>query len=217
MILAIIWRAWEPKLFLTSFIFSNRIQEEGRKTTYIYIGRIHVHALPLAGIDFGYREGIEVLISVGEDRVVMEYDLENSSIEGGICCQYIEGADGEMKVRDRGDMQYVEVTARPTALMWHPKLNDDVEDKFIIVNDEFKFKEFNADSKQCRKITLAPTFASPPTTLLPIRVNGQVTHYAYSCGFRVIGIGSFPLLGDPSQVAFVFFAHKKELNCCFLG
>jgi hypothetical protein len=172
-----------------------------------------VHALPLAGIDFGYREGIEVLISVGEDRVVMEYDLENSSIEGGVCCQYIEGVDGEMKIRDRGDMQYVEVTARPTALMWHPKLNDDVEDKFIIVNDEFKFKEFNADSKQCRKITLAPTFASPPTTLLPIRVNGQVTHYAYSCGSRVIGIGSFPLIGDPSQVpSYRLFLYMRAKN-----
>ena len=37
--------------------------------------------------------------------------------------------------------------------------------------------------------------------IIPIyNTEGKVSHYAYSCESQVIGIGSFPLLGDPSQV-----------------
>ena len=40
--------------------------------------------------------------------------------------------------------------------------------RFVIANDVFKFKEFNLDSKQCRKTSLAPRFGNPPSLLLPI-------------------------------------------------
>ena len=61
-------------------------------------------------------------------------------------------------------------------------------------------KQFNGDSKQCRKTTLAPTFGGPPIRLIPIQHEGRISHYAYSCESQVIGIGTFPLLGDPTQV-----------------
>eukprot|EP01036_Dinobryon_divergens_P027639 gene27639-36445_t len=76
----------------------------------------------------------------------------------------------------------------PTAVFWNPRTEEDVEDRFIVANDEFKLKEYNIDSKLCRKTTIAPRFGTPPATLL------QVAKY------RVIGMGTFPLTGDPSKV-----------------
>ena len=133
----------------------------------------------------------------------------------------------------------IEVEARPTAILWYPIIDsNDTEDRFIIANDEYKFKEFNADSKQCRKTTLAPVFSnflnsnfqnnfnnnnrvqsygsndaltnsssaisSPLNFLIPITINGKVSHYGYSCSSRIIGLGSFPLTGDPSEVFILF-------------
>ena len=105
--------------------------------------------------------------------------------------------------------------------------------RFVVANSEFKFKEFNADSKQCRKTTLAPTFginvANPSTVgsfggapvnlvQLPLSASAKVgssnsnnqskgamvstapRHYVYTTSQRVIGIGCFPLTGNPEEV-----------------
>lgn len=76
--------------------------------------------------------------------------------------------------------------------------------RFVTANDLFKFKEYNADSKQCRKTSLAPRFGTAPTSLLAIPGNNTAefsTRYlAFSTSYRVIGLTSFPLTGDPSKV-----------------
>lgn len=125
--------------------------------------------------------------------------------------------------------------------------------RFVIANDVFKFKEFNLDSKQCRRTSLAPRFGNPVITLLPIppdpsaavaeapeqepaRLEDPATqadaegnavdpallpdesepqqmrqakpapvspmpeYFAFATDTRVIGLSSFPLTGDPSQV-----------------
>jgi cilia- and flagella-associated protein 251 len=83
--------------------------------------------------------------------------------------------------------------------------------RFIVANDEFKFKEFNADSKQCRKTTLAPTFGGPPNKLLALKFNGAVGHYAYSTAERIVGLGCLPLTGDPTQVMGLV-AHPSRIS-----
>ena len=144
-----------------------------------------------------------------------------------------------LQIIEKMKITNIEVEARPTAILWHPIINsNDTEDRFILANDEYKLKEFNADSKQCRKTTLAPVFSNflnsnfqnnfnnnnriqsygsnvaltnssttisgPLNFLIPITINGKVSHYGYSCSSRIIGLGSFPLTGDPSEV-FIFF------------
>jgi hypothetical protein len=143
--------------------------------------------------------------------------------------------------------------------------------RFVVSNDVFKLKEYNLDSKQCRRTSLAPRFGNPPTTMLLIPpppgsaaeplppppaeenfpeapspsvqpqtdgeseakaadgeagaapVPAQVPdvdepveesapekppappapvpeYFVFSTGARVVGVSSFPLTGDPSQV-----------------
>jgi len=86
------------------------------KDAYIYIGRALAHSSAVTGIEFGMRETGEVLISVGEDRHCVEYDLARSSVKNGL------------HLLDPGATR-VELTARPTAIVWHPHIDDDIEDR----------------------------------------------------------------------------------------
>ena len=192
------------------------------------------------------------MLSVGLDRRICEYDLENSSVEAGFLCQSRTGneeskaprrdslksninkfvsCDADEEKISHAQTPRTDITGKPTAIMWHPRSNElDIEEKFFIANTDFKLKEFNAHSKECRKTTLAPVFSDErntnfynrtntltsahrcqknffsnyisgaPNRLIPIRIDGWVTHYAYSCPEHIIGIGSFPLSGNPTQV-----------------
>ena len=40
-------------------------QDEG---TFVYIGRAKAHKAPITGIEFGFKEGQDILLSIGEDR-----------------------------------------------------------------------------------------------------------------------------------------------------
>ena len=121
----------------------------------MYIGRILAHSAPVTGLMFGYKDNKEILISVSEDKYCVEYDLYASSLANGVIA--VGGNSGG------SNRHRLELTAVPTAVMLHPHLEDDVEDRFVIANNEFKLKEFNTDSKHCRKTTLAPTYGINPT------------------------------------------------------
>ena len=164
---------------------------------FLYIGRSHSHSAAITGIEFGMRDGLETLVSVGEDRRCVEYDLEVSSVISGL-----------MTVEQPA--QLLDLIAVPKALMWHPRTGDDAEDKFVVVNDEFKLKEFNAESKICRKTTLAPTFGEVPNCLIPIK-SGEENFFVYSTKSKVIGIGSFPLTGNPTKVMGLV-AHPAQIS-----
>lgn len=114
--------------------------------------------------------------------------MKKSTIQSGVLCATVDGK------------KVIEQSATPLALLWHPHIEGDVEDRLIVANDEFKFKEINVDSKQCRRTTLAPTYGGPPNTLLPVPVGGKTTVFAYATASKVIGVGCLPLTGDPSRV-----------------
>lgn len=150
----------------------------------------------------------------------MEYDLFNSTASSGIQCV---GNTSSTNSRTR-----IDLTGRPTAIVWHPHLEDDVEDRFVVANDEYKFKEFNGDSKQCRRTTLAPTFGGAPKNLLPLpSVSTKpfipqpgaerqtspfvVRHYCYATPERIIGVGALPLDGSPANVSSHLFSHMHSV------
>jgi WD40 repeat protein len=165
---------------------------------FFYLGRSLSHGGTITGLEFGEREGMETLVSIGEDRRCVEYNLEASTVLGG--------------VRTMDDMPTeLDLNARPTALLWNPKQPVNHEDKFVVANDEYKFKEFNCLSKQCRKTTIAPTYGGPPNKMLPIATNGVSSHYAYSTASKVIGLGCLPVTGNPAEVMGLV-AHPAEIT-----
>jgi len=166
---------------------------------FFYLGRSKSHDGAVAGITFGHREGNETLVSIGEDRRVVEYDLESSSVINGMQC--IDTVPTQL-----------DLNARLTAVLWSPSINANHEDKFVVATDEFKLKEFNVESKQCRKTVIAPTYGGPANKMLPIPTNGTVTHFAYSTASKVIGVGCLPATGNPSEVMGLV-AHPGAITC----
>lgn len=67
--------------------------------------------------------------------------------------------------------------------------------------DSYKIKEFNADSKQCRKTSLSPTMDGAIKKLVAIRASGRTTLFAFSTQHRVLGAGCWPLSGNPTKVS----------------
>ena len=155
---------------------------------FTYLGRVHGHSGKITGLDFGRRDDCETLVSVGEDRRVVEYDIEASTVIGGVIPMKEEKPPA------------LDLTAFPSSMMWAPSSGTEGEEKFMVCNDEFKIKEYNLESKQCRKTCISPTYGGPVNKMIPLPVNGKVRHYAYSTGSKVIGLGTLPITGDPTEV-----------------
>ena len=61
----------------------------------------------------------------------MEYDLQGSSISRGIqVVTTVVAASDHGKRNNSVSSHYIELVAKPTALMWHPRIGDDVEDRY---------------------------------------------------------------------------------------
>ena len=185
----------------SSFIDPATLGDEASQDNgyFFYLGRSKAHDGAVTGLEFGHREGNETLVSIGDDRRVVEYDLAGSTVINGV--QTIETIPAQL-----------DLNAHPTAVLWTPVASANHEDKFVVANDEFKLKEFNIESKQCRKTTIAPTYGGPANKMLPIPTNGTVSHFAYSTASKVIGVGCLPITGNPSEVMGLV-AHPNQITC----
>lgn len=181
---------------------------------FVYLGRALAHNAKIIGLDFGFKDTNETLLSVSEDRFCVEYDLVNTSMENGVLTVSTVATDGTVRSALR-----IESFARPCCTLWHPRNEEDNEDRFIVANTEFKFKEFNVDSKQCRKTCLAPRYGFPPSSLsiipyidpFPAENQPPIRAYAFATSSKVIGVGRLPLDGDPSK-ANAIVAHPDEVT-----
>jgi len=119
----------------------------------------------------------------------------------------------------------IEVSAVPTAAMWHPLLGAgptrDYEDRIVTANSEYKLMQWNADNKTCRRTTLGPTFGQPINKLVPLVSPAQqrerdtdsdaagsvdmsaphprLGYLAYSTCEKVVGLCKMPLDGNPDK------------------
>uniref|UniRef100_A0A7S1U4Z5 Cilia- and flagella-associated protein 251 n=1 Tax=Phaeomonas parva TaxID=124430 RepID=A0A7S1U4Z5_9STRA len=188
--------------------------------TWVYVGRHQSHSAPITGLIFGTREdGDETLVSVGADKKMVEYDVLNSSFGAGLVLK-----SRPLPVEHAG-------AAIPTCVAWHPALPHDFEDRILTANTEFKLKQFNADSKSCRRTSLGPTFGGPLVHLLPVPQGGRpadnaddgappelpaVQHVAYATSERVVGLLQFPFDGNPQKMMGVI-AHPGSISTCVVG
>tara|TARA_B100000482_G_scaffold192413_1_gene180505 strand:- start:2702 stop:5512 length:2811 start_codon:yes stop_codon:yes gene_type:complete len=166
--------------------------------TWVYIGRYFSHSRPVTGLKFGRREtDVMVLVSVAEDKKLVEYNLASSTVDSGVLIAGIYS---------------IEEGATPTACLWHPPLHGDFEERIITANSEFKLRQWNADNKLCRRTSLSPTFGGPASGLEALgKSEGQSDFLAYSAESKVVGIIKLPLDGNPNK-SMGIIAHPGNLS-----
>jgi WD40 repeat protein/Ca2+-binding EF-hand superfamily protein len=184
---------------------SSTTNENQMVPKWIYVGRYKSHTKAITGLEFTTREdGRTALVSIGEDRMLVEYDLTDATPETGVLL--------------RSDPTKIEQTAVPTACMWHPLLGGDFEDRIVTANNEFKFKQWNADNKSCRRTNLCPTYGGPLNALIAIPAidpetnkYGPSKYVVYSTAEKVVGIIKLPLDGNPDK-AMGLIGHPTSIS-----
>lgn len=85
-----------PRFFATAdaercvsiYKWTNRDQNPSKPEEWVCLGRYRSHTKPITGLQFAPplsdRDSVPRLLSVGEDRLLVEYNLSESSIRGGI-------------------------------------------------------------------------------------------------------------------------------------
>uniref|UniRef100_A0A8D2N932 Cilia- and flagella-associated protein 251 n=1 Tax=Zonotrichia albicollis TaxID=44394 RepID=A0A8D2N932_ZONAL len=151
------------------------------------------HYKPIRGILFGVHPDSHEprLLSLGEDRQLVEYDL-NSSIKDHLVVTH----------RDR-----LEQAAVPLCFTWYPQLS--TESFFLTANNCYKMKLYNSITKVCRKTLLGPTYGSPleKIQILPRTSSADPRqHYLVYITKDKVGLQMLPVDGNPHKSS-AFICH----------
>nr|CCA15219.1 conserved hypothetical protein [Albugo laibachii Nc14] len=166
--------------------------------SWAFLGRCKSHSRPITGMEFSmsstepYR-----LVTVGEDRTLVEYCMRQTSASNGIVLTQ--------------DPVFIEQDAIPTACCWHPEIAGAQEDLIIVANDEYKLKLYNANNKFCRKTTLGPLFGGSINRLIPLPCHNSVHYCAYTTPEKTVGLIKLPLDGNPHRLMGLI-AHPGEIS-----
>lgn len=161
-----------------------------------YVGRALSHKKPITGLSFKTDIDRHRLVSIGEDRFLVEYDCARSSVVDGF----------QIKRRIQ-----IEQTAVATSMAWDPHFG--TEDCMVLANDQYKFRFLHMNTFQCIKTVLSPTFGGPINRMIhvPAFDGSQGNCLAYSTHEKVIGLVQFPLDGNPNKTMGVI-AHAGEIS-----
>ena len=166
------------------------------KEPWLYLGKQRAHYKRITDITFGVALDSDIprLLSLGEDRLMVEYDVMNSGID-----------DVRLISSDR-----VEQSAVPTCLAWYPPV---VKESFLVsANDQFKLKLYNGTTKMCRKTLLGPTYGSPLRKLVMLpNTDGTDRYYMGYITENKVGLQILPLDGNPHK-AMALIAHPSHVS-----
>jgi WD40 repeat protein len=197
---------------------------------WTYLGRYKGHHAAITGIDFvppqgsydsqtgehnsamnefAAGEGLG-LVSVAEDRTMVEYDVDSSAVSTGLPLV--------------GKPVPIEQTAVPTCCLFYPQQEAAHEQLVLTCNSEYKVKMWNRGAKVCRRTCLAPTFASPVNSIKlvpnsapgeneedalaahaddgekePVNGSSATRYLAYSTAEKVVGLIQVPFDGNPHK------------------
>ena len=164
---------------------------------WVFVGRYRSHTKAITGLQFArpLRPDSDHprLLSVGEDHLMVEYNLEQCSVVEGI--QIL-------------NVTRLEQVARPTSLI--------VTDEGIwTANDLYKLRMFSLvpapdGSHACYKTVLGPTFGGP-INKMKVLEDETGKYLAYSTHSKVVGMVKFPLDGNP-QRSMGLIAHSNEVT-----
>ncbi|XP_018118695.1 cilia- and flagella-associated protein 251 isoform X2 [Xenopus laevis] len=162
-----------------------KLSQEKDGLTWQYFGRYRSHYKAIQNLMFGIHLDTNEprLISLGMDRMLVEYDLANSAK----CHLLIHSNDR------------IEQSAVPQSLAWYPPVT---KESFILVaNDHYKMKLYNATTKMCRKTLLGPTFGSPVRKMevLPTESEDICKGFMAYITDDKVGLQILPLDGNPHK------------------
>ncbi|NXA93805.1 CF251 protein, partial [Melanocharis versteri] len=169
-----------------------RVLQNGSRC-WEHLAGLDSHYKPIRSILFGVHSDSNEprLLSLGEDRQLVEYDL-NSSIKDHLVVTH----------RDR-----LEQAAVPLCLTWYPQLS--TESFFLTANNCYKMKLFNTMTKMCRKTLLGPTYGSPleKIQILPRTSSADPQqHYLVYITKDKVGLQMLPVDGNPHKSS-AFICH----------
>ncbi|XP_071880756.1 cilia- and flagella-associated protein 251 isoform X1 [Anas platyrhynchos] len=182
-----------------------RVLQNGQRC-WEHLAGLHSHYKPIQSILFGVQldSNEPRLLSLGEDRQLVEYDLSSSSKDQLVISH-----------RDR-----VEQVAVPLCLAWYPQFG--TESFILTANSCYKMKLYNTTTKMCRKTLLGPTYGSPleKIQILPTRstTDPQKCYLAYVTKDKV-GLQILPVDGNPHKSS-AFICHPdgvSDLACSYDG
>lgn len=183
--------------FTVSLYKHNYHNNSDSSEIYTFVGRYRSHYKEIVGLIFGVNpdNGKTRLLSLGKDRVLVEYDIENSHAD-------------ELLIKET---VRIEQYAVPLAMAWHPAINK--ESFLLTVNDQWKYKMYNSVTKMCRKTLLSPTFGSLMKKILILPSEGGVTETRYMAYITQdkLGIQKFPLTGNPFD-SIALYAHPDGVR-----
>jgi len=182
--------------------------EEHSKREWEFVGKYRAHNALIADVVFsdGADGGPPRLFSLGEDRVLLEFDLPRSTVQDGV--QLLKTLK-------------VEQTAVPTGLVWLGA--EEGKDAYLAVsNDAYKMRSVLADGMVVKQTVLGPTYGGALSKLimlpkLPLAETGaqtpadQARYMTYSTHEKVIGLIKLPFDGNPNM-AMGLIAHPGELT-----
>ncbi|CAH1800946.1 unnamed protein product [Owenia fusiformis] len=161
-----------------------RAGEDQEEESWVYVGRNRAHYKLIHDMMFGVQLDTNAprLLTLGRDRVLVEYDLENSDKD-----------NLRLLSSDR-----IEQSAVPLCMAWYPSIT---KESFIITgNNQYKFKLYNTTTKMCRKTLLGPTYGSPPqrAVVIPsVDETADTLRYMAYITTDKIGFVKLPLDGNP--------------------
>ncbi|XP_042721751.1 cilia- and flagella-associated protein 251 [Lagopus leucura] len=171
-------------------VYKRVLQNERR--CWEHLAGLHSHYKPIRSILFGiHLDGSEPrLLSLGEDRQLIEYDLSSSSKD-------------QLVVLHR---HRVEQAAVPLCLAWYPHFS--TESFILTANSCYKMKLYNATTKMCRKTLLGPTYGSPleKMQILPKSAAQPQKHYLAYITKDKVGLQILPIDGNPHKSS-AFICH----------
>ncbi|XP_072456650.1 cilia- and flagella-associated protein 251 [Notamacropus eugenii] len=165
-----------------------KLMEKNGEKVWEYLARLHSHHKKIQSLLFGIQQDNNDprLLSLGKDRLLIEYDLLNSTKD-------------HLEVLD---IHRTDQEAIPKCMVWYPPLTR--ESFLLICNSVYKVKLFNSTTKMCRKTLIGPTYGSAIERVLVLpekATNDPQKRYLAFINKDKVGLQILPVDGNPHKTA----------------